>query len=112
MINLTVVEYNKYHWRSLYFIGAGFSLAAAMVRACLPESTQYITAREEARTAGVSSAQASKRFLRECRIMLKTNCKGTPFLLITRSYFHRGSLHLGCLHDDASPLSLRHQERR
>ncbi|CAD6584508.1 MAG: hypothetical protein TREMPRED_003853 [Tremellales sp. Tagirdzhanova-0007] len=40
VINLTVVAESKYTWRSLYFIGAGFSLAAAMVRACLPESRQ------------------------------------------------------------------------
>lgn len=94
VINLTVVEYNKYHWRSLYFIGAGFSLAAAMVRACLPESTQYITAREEARTAGVSSAQASKRFLRECRIMLKTNwvrCIWAVCMMTGFNFFSHGS---------------------
>ncbi len=80
VINLTVVSYDKYHWRTLYFIGAGFSLAAAIVRVCLPESRQYLLAREEAKAAGITSAQASKRFLHECGVMLKTNCKYTCFL--------------------------------
>ena len=75
VINLTVVTESKYTWRSLYFIGAGFSLAAAMVRACLPESRQYVRAREEARASGVTSSQASRRFLRELGNMLRTNCE-------------------------------------
>jgi len=77
VINLTVVERSKYTWRSLYFIGAGFSLAAAIVRACLPESRQYRLAREEARATGLTSSEASKRFLKECGNMLKTNCEHT-----------------------------------
>lgn len=73
VINLTVVTYSKYTWRSLYFIGAGFSLAAAIVRACLPESPQYILARQEARAAGLTTKETSRRFLKETWNMLKTN---------------------------------------
>lgn len=101
MINLTVVETDRYHWRSLYFIGAGFSTAAAIIRACLPESRQYIIAREEAKAAGMTSRQASKRFLRECGQMLKTNCTSTlPAVDFADGL--RDPMHLGCLYDDVS----------
>jgi SHS family lactate transporter-like MFS transporter len=73
VINLTVVPKSPYTWRSLYFIGAGFSLAAAIIRAVLPESRQFLIAREEAKAANISSAQATKRFLLEVGSMLKTN---------------------------------------
>jgi len=73
VINLTVVEYNKYHWRSLYFIGCGLSCAAAIVRASFPESQQFLLALEEAKTNGLTSGEATRNFLREMKIMLKTN---------------------------------------
>lgn len=72
VINLTVVQYSPYHWRSLFFIGAGFSLAAAIIRACLPESRQFLLAREEAR-ANPTSSGGGKVFLKEMGAMLKTN---------------------------------------
>jgi SHS family lactate transporter-like MFS transporter len=73
VINLTVVTYSKYTWRSIYFIGAGFSLAAAIIRAFLPESRQFLLAREEAKASNMTSKQATKYFLREIGSMLKTN---------------------------------------
>lgn len=75
VINLTVVQRSKYHWRAIYFFGAGFSLLAAIVRACLPESKQFIVAREEARAKNISSKQASKNFIRELGNMFRTNCE-------------------------------------
>lgn len=75
VINLTVVQYNKYHWRSLYWIGAGFSIAAAIVRSLLPESRQFLLAREEAKANGLTSKQTSKLFLVEIKNMFKTNCQ-------------------------------------
>lgn len=75
VINLTVVQQSKYGWRAIYFFGAGFSLLAAIVRACLPESRQFIVAREEAKAKGISSKQASKNFIRELGNMFRTNCK-------------------------------------
>jgi hypothetical protein len=72
VINLTVVQYSQYHWRSLFFIGAGFSLAAAIVRACLPESRQFLLAREEAR-ANPNSGGGTKVFFKEMGAMFKTN---------------------------------------
>lgn len=73
VINLTVVQSSPYGWRSLYFIGAGFSLAAAIVRACLPESRQFLLAREEAKERHQTSGQATKSFFREIGAMLKSN---------------------------------------
>lgn len=75
VINLTVVPKSQYTWRSLYFVGAGFSLAAAIVRACLPESQQYLQAREAAKAEGHTTSQASKMFIKEIKVMLKTNCE-------------------------------------
>jgi len=73
VINLTVVQTSQYGWRSIYFIGAGFSLAAAIVRALLPESQQFLVAREEAKAHNMSSGQATKAFFREIGAMFRTN---------------------------------------
>jgi SHS family lactate transporter-like MFS transporter len=75
VINIGVVPHSKYTWRSLYFIGAGFSLAAAIFRACLPESPQFVLAKQEARASGRTGGQTSRAFLREIRDMFRTNCK-------------------------------------
>ncbi|WVQ69355.1 uncharacterized protein L199_007572 [Kwoniella botswanensis] len=73
VINLTIVQYSKYHWRSLYFFGAGFSLLAAIIRALLPESRQFIIAREEAKARGLTAKETTKNFLRELGTMFRTN---------------------------------------
>jgi len=85
VINLGVVPHSKYTWRSLYFIGAGFSLAAAIFRACLPESRQFILAREEAKASGQTAGQTSKAFIREIREMFRTNCKSYILVATTSS---------------------------
>lgn len=73
VINLGVVPKVASGWRSLYFIGAGFSCLAAIVRALLPESEQFRLARAEAKERGVSSGDQSKAFAKEVWVMLKTN---------------------------------------
>ena len=78
VINLTVVPDSKYTWRSLYFIGAGFSLAAAIVRAFLPESRLFIAAkekaaREKAEGRAPTEGAKAKAFFKEVWQMLKTN---------------------------------------
>ena len=73
VINLTVVPKVSTSWRALYFIGAGFSCLAAIVRAFLPESQQFILARQEAKERGLTSGAQSKAFAREVGVMLKTN---------------------------------------
>lgn len=94
VINLTVVQYSPYTWRSLYFIGAGFSLAAAIVRALLPESQQFILAREEAKASGVSGKAATKAFGHEIKQMLKTNwmrCIWAIMIMTGFNFFSHGS---------------------
>lgn len=94
VINMTVGQYSAPKWRSLYFIGAGFSLAAAMLRAALPESEQYLRAREEAKKSGMSSKEAAKHFGREVVNMLKTNwirCIWAICLMTGMNFFSHGS---------------------
>lgn len=101
VINLGVVPKSKYTWRSLYFIGAGFSVAAAIVRACLPESQQFLLAREEAKASGRTTKQATRAFFREVRVMLKTNCKWRSDLdTVKHPLTTRAPMDLGCLHDE------------
>lgn len=73
VINLGVVPKVPSSWRSLYFIGAGFSCLAAIVRAFLPESEQFRLARQMAKEQGVSSGDQSRAFMKEIGVMLKTN---------------------------------------
>jgi SHS family lactate transporter-like MFS transporter len=73
VIKLGLVPKVAAGWRALYFMGAGFSVLAAIVRALLPESQQFILARQEAKNNNMSSKQQSKAFGREIWTMLKTN---------------------------------------
>jgi SHS family lactate transporter-like MFS transporter len=75
VINMTVGQYSAPKWRSLYFIGAGFSAASALFRAALPESQQFLRAREEQKAAGVSlsGGEAARHFFREIGHMLRSN---------------------------------------
>jgi len=94
VINLGVVPKSPHTWRSLYFVGAGFSLAAAIVRACLPESRQFVLAREEAKEHRVTAGQATRRFLREAKTMLKTNwirCIWGICMMTGFNFFSHGS---------------------
>ncbi|WRT64691.1 uncharacterized protein IL334_001625 [Kwoniella shivajii] len=73
VINLTIVQYSKPHWRTIYFFGAGFSFLAACVRACLPESRQFLIAREEAKARGLTAKETTRNFLGELGAMFRTN---------------------------------------
>ncbi|WWC86814.1 uncharacterized protein L201_001693 [Kwoniella dendrophila CBS 6074] len=73
VINLTVVQTLKPHWRTIYFFGAGFSFLAAVVRACLPESRQFIIAREEAKARGLTAKETTRSFFKEMGAMFRTN---------------------------------------
>ena len=116
VINLTVVPDSKYTWRSVYFIGAGLSVAAAIVRAFLPESTQFILAKERAareKAEGTApKGSKTKAFLREVGQMLKTNwlrwiwgvCLMTGEFLVCRAFrVCRSSLQVST----SSPTALR-----
>jgi SHS family lactate transporter-like MFS transporter len=62
-----------YGWQSVYYCGASISLLAAALRAALPESRQYILAREELKAEGLTTSEAQSRFFKELKIMLKLN---------------------------------------
>ncbi|WOO85110.1 Carboxylic acid transporter [Vanrija pseudolonga] len=94
VINLTVVQNSKYGWRSIYFIGAGFSLSAAIIRACLPESRQYILAREQLKAEGLNQGATAKRFFKEIGNMFKTNwvrCIWGVLVMTGFNFFSHGS---------------------
>ncbi|TXT13154.1 hypothetical protein VHUM_01555 [Vanrija humicola] len=94
VINLTVVQNSRYGWRSIYFIGAGFSVSAAIIRACLPESRQYVLAREQLKAEGIDGGATSKRFFKEIGNMLKTNwvrCIWGILVMTGFNFFSHGS---------------------
>ncbi|BEJ12863.1 hypothetical protein CspHIS471_0300370 [Cutaneotrichosporon sp. HIS471] len=73
VIGMTTGQTSKYHWRTLFFFGGGFSLLAAIVRFSIPESAQFKLAREEARAQQLSNKDQAKHFWHELRAMLRTN---------------------------------------
>jgi SHS family lactate transporter-like MFS transporter len=60
------------NWRYLFYLGAGLSLFAALVRLALPESALFIRQRAERKERGIQTNLA-KTFARETWNMLKTN---------------------------------------
>ncbi|KLT42908.1 carboxylic acid transporter [Cutaneotrichosporon oleaginosum] len=96
VINMTVGTYSAPKWRSLYFIGAGFSAAAAIFRMCLPESQQFLRAREEQKASGVSLSgkEAARQFFREVGHMLRSNwirCIWAICIMTGMNFFSHGS---------------------
>lgn len=67
VVDLKLVPRDKHSWRSLFWLGAGLSLATAIFRAVLPESQVFLRAREEARAKGalMTEKQKTKVFLHE-----------------------------------------------
>ncbi|KAJ9091933.1 hypothetical protein QFC21_007046 [Naganishia friedmannii] len=76
VVNLYLVPKvpEKHAWQSLYWVGCGLSVFAAIFRAILPESEMFRRAREEAKSNPPPAGQG-KQFLRELRTMLKVNWK-------------------------------------
>ncbi|KAK0546512.1 hypothetical protein OC846_005234 [Tilletia horrida] len=60
------------NWRALFYVGAGISLFAAVVRAVLPESPLFVRAREARKASGDNSNKA-KDFMVELKEMLRTH---------------------------------------
>ncbi|BEI91458.1 uncharacterized protein CcaverHIS019_0402780 [Cutaneotrichosporon cavernicola] len=96
VINMTVGSYSRPGWRSLYFIGAGFSVASALFRMCLPESAQFIRARQQQQDSGVqlSGRDAARHFFREVGHMLRSNwirCIWAICIMTGMNFFSHGS---------------------
>lgn len=74
-INLELVPAVPSGWRSLFFMAAGISLFAAIVRALIPESEFFLRAKEEERKNGVqkSTREKTRVFLKETKEMLKAH---------------------------------------
>lgn len=71
-VNLKWVPVSSHGWRVLFWLGAGLSLFAAIVRACLPESEVFLRLKRERDERGESSNKA-KTFWLETKKMLKTH---------------------------------------
>ncbi|KAJ9110461.1 hypothetical protein QFC19_001587 [Naganishia cerealis] len=76
VVNLTLVPKTVHSWRALYWVGTGLSVFAAIFRACLPESRAFVKAKEEsAMRENHNEAGKTKAFLKETKLMLKSNWK-------------------------------------
>ncbi|KAM0791387.1 hypothetical protein ACM66B_005852 [Microbotryomycetes sp. NB124-2] len=96
VINLTAVPKHD-DWRVLFYCAAGISLAAALLRLALPESTYFKARQEAARADGVeqmSSARKSKIFVIEAGRALKLHwvrCVFAVLLMSCFNFFSHGS---------------------
>lgn len=70
-VNLTWIGRTN-NWRILFYLGAGLSLFAALVRLSLPESELFLRQKRERAERGEQTSMA-KTFARETWNMLKTN---------------------------------------
>lgn len=70
-VNLTWIARTD-NWRILFYLGAGLSLFAALVRLALPESELFLKVKREREETGIQSNKA-KTFARETLQMIKTN---------------------------------------
>jgi SHS family lactate transporter-like MFS transporter len=77
---LTAVA-NTENWRVIFYIAAGISLAAALLRIALPESTDFADRQAEQIAAGstVSSGQKSATFIREAGKAMKLHWRRAIF---------------------------------
>lgn len=70
-------------WKSVFWAGAGFSIAVGLIRMCFPESKQFI----EARAAGKKSTSPNA-FWNETRVMLRSEWKMCVYCIILMTWFN------------------------
>lgn len=70
-------------WKTVFWIGAGLSFAAGILRCFFPESEQFL----EARKAGLSHANPS-HFWRETKTMLAQEWKMCIYCIILMTWFN------------------------
>ncbi|KAK4054452.1 hypothetical protein OIV83_000946 [Microbotryomycetes sp. JL201] len=90
VINLTAVAKHN-DWRVLFYCAAGISLAAALLRLALPESTYFKARQEAAKADGVeriSGAQKSKIFIVEAGRAIKLHWIRCVFAVLIMSCFN------------------------
>lgn len=74
VINLTLVSYDPFGWRALFWVAAGISAFAALVRLCLPESQVFLRAKTEKAIIAERGHEVRSKtqvFLSETRQMLR-----------------------------------------
>lgn len=88
VINLYAVP--KHSYRILFYIGAGISLFAAIIRLALPESQYFIERSAAAKLAGtqISSAQKSKTFISEAGKALRLHWIRCIFAILLMTGFN------------------------
>ncbi|KZO91369.1 MFS general substrate transporter [Calocera viscosa TUFC12733] len=97
VINLTLVSYDPFGWRALFWVAAGISAFAAVIRLCLPESQVFLRAQADKRAKaeqGVVVHNKTKVFLRETRAMLRAHwlrCIYAVLLMTGFNFLSHGS---------------------
>jgi SHS family lactate transporter-like MFS transporter len=90
--NLALTD--RYGWKSVFYCGGAISLLAAIIRAALPESRQYILAREQLKAEGLTGKQTARIFFKEFKAMIKVNwlrCIWGVCLMTGFNYLAHGS---------------------
>ncbi|KAF2748553.1 carboxylic acid transport protein [Sporormia fimetaria CBS 119925] len=70
-------------WKTVFWVGAGFSIAVGLVRIAFPESKQFIEAKKLGKTS-----QAHGVFWREVRIMLRQEWRMCIYCIILMTWFN------------------------
>ncbi|KAK1835757.1 general substrate transporter [Podospora conica] len=70
-------------WKTVFWIGAGVSIAVGLVRCLFPESRQFLEARREGKKAASASA-----FWRETKLMLRQEWKMCVYCVILMTWFN------------------------
>jgi MFS family permease len=70
-------------WKTVFWIGAGFSIAIGLVRVCFPESKQFI----EAKKAG-GQGKTPGAFWAETKVMLKAEWRMCVYCIFLMTWFN------------------------
>ncbi|CAD6575134.1 MAG: hypothetical protein CYPHOPRED_005587 [Cyphobasidiales sp. Tagirdzhanova-0007] len=87
VVNLYAVpEVNK--WQVLFWIGAGITAFAAIVRLCLPESPVFLRAKAEKAESGDDGRNSNKLFFASVGAALKLHWARCVFAVVLMSFFN------------------------
>ncbi|KAF8456444.1 major facilitator superfamily domain-containing protein [Kalaharituber pfeilii] len=91
VFNLFVVPASPHSFKSLFYIGAGLTLAVAIARLFFPESKQFLEQRERARQnpeLQVSGTQKVKAFQKDLKKILKAHWKLCLYACVLMALFN------------------------
>jgi SHS family lactate transporter-like MFS transporter len=86
--HLTIVPRQSHGWRSLFWLAAGYSMCAAILRASLPESAVFLRAKEMERARGTNTSKKTKVFVQEIKTMLKQHWKLCIYAVLLMTGFN------------------------